>query len=51
MIDDRKQRDGPPSGEGVTRRQTSAATVVVVGGGRAWSLFVAFGKHRARQTD
>jgi hypothetical protein len=51
MMDDQKHRDGPSPGEGVTRRQKIIATLVVVGGSLAWGLFVAFGKHRARQTD
>jgi len=50
-MNEQKPRGHSPSQQGTTRRQNIVATLVVIGGGLAWGLFVAFGKHRARQTD
>lgn len=50
-MDDQKRPGDVPPEPRVTRRQKIIATLVVVGGSLAWGVFVAFGKHRARQTD
>lgn len=50
-MNEQKPQGDSPSEQGTTRRQKIVATLVVVGGGLAWGLFVAFGKHRARQAD